>query len=331
MAIIDADGFFNGDRMARLSLMARLNWPVLFLLGNAYGRLEINYAKIISTAYSRFPEVPTADQIHEWVSEYHSSYLLFLYQHESEVWGQWETSAKYLKKYADATSEKSPKPPHESLMEWREDYLRHKKSLLTNNGVNLLEKLLKNPPKTGHGIGVGEGVGIGVGKPISPPAAPDGVLSDSLFASLETPETPAAQPSLGTLQNERFENEFWPAYWRKVDKKAALKAFKKHGSTNALMDKIIAAVVAHAPYYLNRDPEHQPYAATWLNKNRYEEESPCVLMRVKITPETRRFAAAEIEKEQFERDYAAWEREHPGRTRDEFADFRIQQAERLSA
>src|SRR5690348_7388959 len=110
MAIIDPEGLFLGDRMARLSTMARLYWPYMFLLSNAFGRFEVSYPKIISRAYSTFSEIPTVDEIHGYVSEYHSAYLLFLYRHEGSVWGQWDTSERYLKRHKDAQSLKSPAP-----------------------------------------------------------------------------------------------------------------------------------------------------------------------------------------------------------------------------
>lgn len=69
-----------------------------------------------------------------------------------------------------------------------------------------------------------------------------------------------------------FDQEFWPIYWRKVDKVEARKSFKKHATSESLKNQIVAAVRAHAPVYLRRDPEHRPHASTWLNKKRYEEE-----------------------------------------------------------
>ena len=77
--------------------------------------------------------------------------------------------------------------------------------------------------------------------------------------------------SLAELQDQWFTGEFWPAYWRKVDKAAALASFRKHARTEQIKQRIVDAVIAHAPQYLRRDPEHRPHAATWLNKRRYEE------------------------------------------------------------
>ena len=81
----------------------------------------------------------------------------------------------------------------------------------------------------------------------------------------------ATAASLDELQKQWFEQEFWPHIWRKVDKADALRAFKKHASSVDAKNRIVAALKAHAPVYLCRNPEHRPHAATWLNKRRYEE------------------------------------------------------------
>lgn len=86
----------------------------------------------------------------------------------------------------------------------------------------------------------------------------------------EIPKT-SSIPKPPDLQETWFNTEFWPQYWRRVDRKDALRAFKKHATSEAKKDKIVAAERAHAPHYMQRDPEHRPHAATWLNKLRYEE------------------------------------------------------------
>jgi hypothetical protein len=99
----------------------------------------------------------------------------------------------------------------------------------------------------------------------SSPAGPD----EGLVLRLE----PRAEktPSLGQQQERWFHELFWPEYWRKVDKADALKAWKKHATTETKAAMIVEAVKAHAPTDLKREPEHRPHASTWLNKLRYEE------------------------------------------------------------
>lgn len=78
--------------------------------------------------------------------------------------------------------------------------------------------------------------------------------------------------SLSDLQDGWFDLEFWPHYWRKVDKADAKKSFKKHATSESMKNKIVRAMLAQAPQYLSRDPEHRPHASTWLNKKRYDDD-----------------------------------------------------------
>ncbi len=78
-------------------------------------------------------------------------------------------------------------------------------------------------------------------------------------------------PNLNDQQTRWFNDLFWPAYWRPVDKADALKTWKRHAASEARALMIVEAVKAHAPVYLKREPEHRPHASTWLNKLRYEE------------------------------------------------------------
>src|SRR5215472_5396996 len=64
---------------------------------------------------------------------------------------------------------------------------------------------------------------------------------------------------LSILQDQWFENEFWPFVWRKVDKADALKSFRKRARTVALKDKIVAAAKLYTSTYLLRDKEHRPH------------------------------------------------------------------------
>jgi hypothetical protein len=88
---IDPDGLFNGDRMAKLTLMARLYWPYFFSAANGYGRLEINYLRLTAKMFSRFPSVPTKPEVMGWIEEYAENYLLFLYRANGVLWGQFDT------------------------------------------------------------------------------------------------------------------------------------------------------------------------------------------------------------------------------------------------
>ena len=83
----------------------------------------------------------------------------------------------------------------------------------------------------------------------------------------------AEQPlSLLELQQRWFDEEFWPRFWGKRDKAEALKAFKRHAVTETKKNQIITALNSELADMQARQPKHRPYAATWLNKRRYEDE-----------------------------------------------------------
>jgi hypothetical protein len=94
------------------------------------------------------------------------------------------------------------------------------------------------------------------------------------------------KPELSEIQQHWFDEEFWPGYWRKEDKAEAIKAFKKHATSVALKDKIIAAVKEQGAMYMDREVKLRPLGATWLNKRRYEDEIHASPARVVPSPYT---------------------------------------------
>lgn len=110
-----------------------------------------------------------------------------------------------------------------------------------------------------------------------PPTPPRAKPARESVSTKPTPpgSFPEPQPKPVSLQDEQkrwFEEEFWPDYWRKEDKAAALKAFRRHATGPEKKDRIVSAVQVQGPRYRARDQEHQPLAATWLNKLRYEDD-----------------------------------------------------------
>lgn len=67
---------------------------------------------------------------------------------------------------------------------------------------------------------------------------------------------------------------FWPAYPRKVAKADALKAFKRLGVDQALLQTMLAALSKQAlsPDWTKEAGRFIPYPATWLNKKRWEDD-----------------------------------------------------------
>lgn len=76
----------------------------------------------------------------------------------------------------------------------------------------------------------------------------------------------------GVSQTPSFDM-FWSAYPRKRDKGHARLAFKKHSKTTDPAI-IIAGAQKYAEYVFEAgiDPQYIPYATTWLNGERWEDD-----------------------------------------------------------
>ena len=157
MAIIDPNGLFYGDRLARCSDEAQLHWVRFFTASNTFARLELNYRQIISTAYGSFKSKPTEEQVAGWVREFHENFLLFIYTAPNgSLWGQWLTSKENLRKYQTSTDKRSPGPDEKELEVYRQQYISKKqaKSIAFNELSKPLQFTL---------LGIGEGIGKGIG------------------------------------------------------------------------------------------------------------------------------------------------------------------------
>jgi hypothetical protein len=153
MAIIDPMGLFTGDRLRLCSNLAQLHWPRLFLASDGFARLEINYAKIVGQAYATFDPVPSQDDLEFYINEYAEHFLLFLYEVNGQVWGQWDTRPALLPTYKTARDRRSPVPPEPQFSAWKKRYRVESKPV---------SKILQKVTKTfSHGVGVGVGDGDG--------------------------------------------------------------------------------------------------------------------------------------------------------------------------
>lgn len=98
------------------------------------------------------------------------------------------------------------------------------------------------------------------------------------------------QPGQHAEQSVAFE-DFWALYPRKVARKDAAKAWNKLRDEQRLQ-----AVIAMADWrkiFLDRNPEHIPHAATWLNGERWDDELPRAAVYNPPAPKER---AAQIQK-----------------------------------
>jgi len=268
MAIIDPQGLFGGDRLRRCSNTAQLHWPRLFLASDGYARLEINYPRIIGRAYSTFDPIPTEAELQGCFQEYVHNYLLFVYEEDGQLWGQWDTKSELLPRYKTAQDRRSPIPPERAFTEWKKRY-RNEPKTTSENFRKFSETFL-------HGVGVGVGVGVGE-KPIC--ASSNDNARVGAFPSMDDSPDPNAKVKTRpicamTPEQEAWFSQWWSEYWLHKAKKAAREAFRKAVTTDALFQKIMAATRAQKPEMLGRDPSKQPHGASWINGERWNDEIP---------------------------------------------------------
>jgi hypothetical protein len=257
MAIINPEGFFNGDRLRRCSNAAQLHWPRLFLASDGFARLEINYPRIVGRAYATFNPIPTEQELLVFIREYAENFLLFLYQVGGQMWGVWDTKSEFLPRYKTAQDRRSPIPPEPAFTEWRRGYREETKSF---------PKCFEGLPKVSETFPCGVGVGGGVGVVKIPCSSAD---ERSPEIALEL----TAEASEKNL-DEWFDLEFWPAYPRRVAKPKALAAARRHGKTATDRAVILACLRRRLPSLQaqNRaDGNFIPYPASWLNQMPWTE------------------------------------------------------------
>ena len=85
-----------------------------------------------------------------------------------------------------------------------------------------------------------------------------------------SPPTPIAARSADA---DRGFDDWWGAYPRKVGKGQARKAYRA-AAKKADPDTLLAAVVAQTPKLMAKGPEFCPHPATWLNGERWADETP---------------------------------------------------------
>lgn len=258
MAIINPDGLFGGDRLRHCSNLAQLHWPRLFLASDGFGRLELNYHKIVARAYATFSPVPSEQEVLGCIQEYLDNFLLFGYAIDGQAWGQWDTPVEFLPRYKTAADKRSPAPPEPAFLEWKRRYRSKSKTL---------PKCFENFPETFR-RGVGGGGGDGDGKTMC--ASGEARGRDAGSVSLTGTDT-ARKPD----QRIEWFSDFWNAYKpiRSRAKKDALKAFLQVVKTEAVFRVVMEAVKSQTPEMISRAPEHRPYAGSWLRGQRWLDEA----------------------------------------------------------
>ena len=102
---------FDGQRLAACSDVAQLYWPRLFCAANGYARLELHYPTIAGRCFHGFRQVPTEDQVFAVVKEYADNFLVIPYHADGQLWIQFATLDKFLRRRKTADDERSPAPP----------------------------------------------------------------------------------------------------------------------------------------------------------------------------------------------------------------------------
>lgn len=101
-------------------------------------------------------------------------------------------------------------------------------------------------------------------------------VDDPPFGTTEPENKPKkrAKPNRElTPQQESWFTSWWDAYWLRKARKPARDAFCRHVQTEARFQQVMAATRAQAPEMLSREPAHRPHGATWLNAERWEDET----------------------------------------------------------
>jgi hypothetical protein len=144
MVFFDASGLFGGDRLAKLSLMARLHYPYLLAAADDHGRLEISYVQLCGRVYHRFPKTPSERELFGYLQEYSAAFLLFLYEAAGATWGQFDIPERWLPRYKNRASAASP-TPGPAFIEWKQQYADLKTAANRANPIS--STLFKISPK----------------------------------------------------------------------------------------------------------------------------------------------------------------------------------------
>ncbi len=95
-----------------------------------------------------------------------------------------------------------------------------------------------------------------------------GCTSDAL------PEKKAkAAREILTAEQTTWFDLWWDAYWLHRARKPAMVAFSRHVQTAERFDAVMAATRAQTPEMLAREPSKRPHGASWLNAERWTDDT----------------------------------------------------------
>ena len=99
---------------------------------------------------------------------------------------------------------------------------------------------------------------------LTPPAPSD----DFTLMSKELVVEPEVQTPSGT-----WFSEWWKIYWLHKARASAEKAFRNHVHCWSRFQRVMTATREQTPEMLSREPSKRPYGATWLNGERWDDET----------------------------------------------------------
>jgi hypothetical protein len=98
---------------------------------------------------------PSDEVLRKTFDEYVQNFLLFLFEADGQVWGQWDVNENWLPRYKTAIDRRSPAPNPEKFKKW----VCLGKSQRTPDFGNFSKSFENFHPGVGVGVGVGGGVG----------------------------------------------------------------------------------------------------------------------------------------------------------------------------
>lgn len=125
--LLDEYGIFEGERIGRCSMKAQLYYPRFIMGANRLGRIRIDYHLLAGTICANFkPEDrPSEAELMGYVREYHQHRLLFIYQVENQLWGQFDVIKGTYGKWETKADKRSPSPPRDEYARWIDENRRN--------------------------------------------------------------------------------------------------------------------------------------------------------------------------------------------------------------
>lgn len=140
----------------------------------------------------------------------------------------------------------------------------HRWTLVTVTNYEIYQPIVNDENAVKNALGNGKGTtDKEIKKKEHKCASPDGGVS----AAKESPKTNIEE------QQRSWFDQWWGIYWRREDRKRAWGAFRTHVRTAARFQQVMAATQAQRPQMLTKESCYRPLGATWLNNERWEDET----------------------------------------------------------